>query len=344
MITLKEIAEASGVSVATASHILGNRADRYKKATRHRVNKTAADLGYRPNTSAQTMRSGCFNCFSLLLGSDSRKSGLFLPLIEGIQTGIEKRGLWLMTCRADDNTLTDSGAVHPLLRDCASDGFLIVYNIDIPDKMKTLILRYKIPAVWINSKQEADCIYPDEKRGAQQATEQLLALGHKRIAYADYSLGSDYTAHYSWLDRYAGYETAMQKAGLKPEYLNPGPRIPRSKRQEHALEWLASPDRPTAVLARTVTTAWPIMYAARQLGVRIPRDLSIMTFSSRKCDDTGTEVDCMIVPMQEMGERSVEKLSEKVKHPEQPMAPVVLPMKYLKGDTCAPPGINGEHT
>jgi len=55
-------------------------------------------------------------------------------------------------------------------------------------------------------------------------------------------------------------------------------------------------------------------------------------------DDTGTEIDSMIVPMREMGERAVEKLSEKIKHPERAMAPEILPMKYLKGITCAPPG------
>jgi len=154
----------------------------------------------------------------------------------------------------------------------------------------------------------------------------------------DYSLGSEYTAHYSWLDRYAGYEAAMREAGLQPRRLNEGPRIPRLERQAHAARWLAAPDRPSAVVARTVTTAWPIIHAAHELGIRVPGDLSVLTFSARRVDDTGTEIDSMIVPMREMGERAVEKLSEKIKHPERAMAPEILPMKYLKGITCAPPG------
>jgi len=338
MVTLKDIAAAADVSVVTASHILGSRAENFRPKTRERVYQAAKSLGYRANASAKAMRSGRFNCFSLLLSADPAYSGFFPPLIDGITSAAEEQGQQLMIHRVSDRNLTDAEYVPLLLRESASDGLLVIYNVSLPDGIRNLMAQCNIPAIWINSRQDGDCVYPDERDGSRRATEHLLELGHRDIAYLDYTFGSDYPhIHYHLGERYIGYEVAMREAGLSPLRLDAVSNVPRTERMAHATAWLKSPACPTAIVTRAPSTAWPILCAATMLGLQIPRDLSIITFGEKVPDETGLAVDTMLQPMRDMGREAVQMLMRKVAAPDQTMAPVILPMQYLAGQTCGRP-------
>jgi len=337
MVTLKDIAVAANVSVATASHILGTRGHNFRQETRDRVCGAAKSLGYRANASAKAMRSGRFNCYSLLLSMDPLNSGLFLPMINGISYAMEEDGIRMMISRVSDEHLADPDYVPTLLRECASDGLLVIYNVSVPDGLKTLMSRCGIPAIWLNSRQDSDCIYPDERDAGIRATEKLLELGHTDIAYLDYTFGSDYPhIHFHLAERYLGYEIAMRTAGLTPRRLDDVSGLPRNKRIAHSAAWLTSSAKPSAVVTRAATTAWPILHAAASLGIKVPEQLSVITFSERVRNDTGVQIDAMLVPMFEMGRPAVDALTKKIANPSLRLPAVQLPMKYQAGETCAP--------
>lgn len=267
--TIKRVAERVGVSVSTASHILCGRSERYRPETRENVLRAAAELQYRPNASAQAVKSGRFETVALVLSDDPERSALFGELASGVSAGLKERNYHLSLTMLSDQELTNEEFIPSFLRVWHADGLLIAYFSKIPERFVQLIEKYYIPSVWINSMQKANCVYADELRAGREATKYLLDPGHRRIAYADYTAPDEPLM----LRRYEGYQTCMQDAGLPARELGEETHLPRSERIEYSRQWLASADAPTAVVAFGVTTALPIYEAAVSLGVSVPFEL-----------------------------------------------------------------------
>src|SRR5262249_36057995 len=159
----------------------------------------------------------------------------------------------------------------------------INYSQDFPEAMLAMIVRYHIPSVWLNEVLVKDCVYPDDFAGLRQATEYLLKLGHKKIAYVNYS---NLTGDYSVGARFNGYSKAMQTANLTTQALRAGFELPEdfgaSKRKtitgdagepSNTLDYsgdeikaieslLGGSDRPTAVICNGTEEASTILLAA----------------------------------------------------------------------------------
>jgi LacI family transcriptional regulator len=339
--TIKQIAERSGLSVPTVSRILSDKGQAHQPATRERVLQAARELGYRPNTSAQAMRRGRFGAIALLQsGTDRVRSLLDAGLLGGILDATAERELHLTVAALADAKLTDQGYMPKILREWAADGLLINYNAEIPERMVDLIARHEIPAVWINSVQESDCIYPDDERAAQEATEHLLRLGHERIVFAS----NQQTSHYSYAARQRGYEAAMHAAGRVPRSLITGnigtspPDPARSGEWRIMLDDLPGPDRATALVAYNTETVRAVLYLAAAAGVGIPRDLSLIGFCLSTKEATAIrEVDTMVLPQYLMGREAVPMLLDKIEAPDVPLAPRPMPHTFAGGWTTAPP-------
>src|SRR6185295_16580276 len=187
-VTIKEIAERSGLSVPTVSQVLNNKGHRYRSETCKRVLKAVRELGYRPNSSARAIRMGRFNCVALLLSTERHKSFLPNELLRGIHDGVAEHDYHMSLTVLPDDKLTSQGFVPKILRQWMADGLLINYHVDVPQRMIELIHEHGIPSVWINTKQKSDCAFPDDLGASREATEKLLALGHRRIFYADLGL------------------------------------------------------------------------------------------------------------------------------------------------------------
>jgi len=334
-VTLKDIAERSGFSVPTVSQILNNNAHLFKAGTRKRVLAAARELGYRPNSAARTMRSGRFGCVALLQSTDYVRSNLPRGLLDGIHDGLADQGLILMLAKLPDEKLTSEGYVPTILRQWTADALIIDYNINVPDRMSRLIREHGIPSVWINTKGNADCVRPDDFEAGQRATKALLKLGHERIAYADFHFDPP-QKHYSRADRYEGYAKGMKEAGLKPILL--APKWP--KRAQDAVDvarrHLAPAGRPTAVVAYSAQTgAAAFMLAARDMGLDVPADLSVVTFHDEPVDVFMRPVATMTVPVYEVGTSAVSVLLKKLASPERAVKPVVLRFGFSEGETLA---------
>jgi LacI family transcriptional regulator len=203
------------------------------------------------------------------------------------------------------------------------------------------IHRLRIPAVFLNVKQEFDCVHPDDLMGGRMATEFLLRLGHERIAYVD-SEEPD-IQHYSKEDRRAGYEQAMMSAGKPPQVhflpknWRPANPLSLDPRVESALPLLTGDDKPTAVLAYELGEAMAIVHAAHLLGLRIPADLSIILFHPRRDDRYFLPFHTVSNVMTEVGEEAVRMLLEKIEDPEAARAARVIPAVLIEGATCLPP-------
>ncbi len=336
MATLEEVAAAAGVSRNTVSRVLSGRTKAIWPGTAARarhIRRVAARLAYRPHGAARAMSRGRFGCAALLLSTEAGRSTLPTTLLDSIHDALARRDMHLMVAKLPDEKLTSEGFVPKVLREWMSDGLLINYNRDIPRRMIELIEEHRIPAVWINCKRDADCVHPDDFGGGKAAAEHLLRLGHRRIAYAEFSTDPQ-ARHYSEVDRREGYAEAMRAAGLPPRLLRPEPLSHGPDRVQLARRWLAGGDRPSAVVAYAFAEA--VHHAATAAGLRVPHDLSVIGFAQRPDYAICATPSAVVIPAGQLGEAAVEMLADKMARPPEPLPPRVLAVRLVAGETTGP--------
>lgn len=346
-VTIKEIARKTGLSIPTVGNILGRSGSLYSADTRQRVLSAAAELGYKPNSSARAIRNGRFGCAALVLSRSRVHSYIPPHLLDGLDDELSAHNMHLTVSRLSDEQLTASDFIPKVLREHFADGMIVLYTHEIPAPMLELIRSHRTPAVWVNAKLDGDCVYPDDVNAAKLATEELIKLGHRRIAFVHLITRGDLTGafeenrsrfHYSDADRANGYAAAMLDARLTPRVIFHDRFIAESDQLIVCRELLASADRPTAVLAYSEGEGEAAIGAALSLGLNVPRDLSVVVFAAGSSYFVGHHLSVVAIPTNEMGRRAVRMLLEKLKQPD-----VLCPPQSIKyglgadGATIAPP-------
>lgn len=332
-VTIREVAEKAGVSAMTVSNVLAGR-NGFNGATADAVREAAHRLGYRPNAAARAMARQRFGSVALLLGTAESSSVIPRMLLEGIGQALSLSDFHLVVARIDDDRLTDPSYVPHILREWMADGLLINYHARLPPRMIELIRSQHLPAIWINSKHAHDCVYPDDWGASAEATRRLIALGHRRIAYVDYSTpANEQPWHYSAPDREGGYLEVMRAAGLPPRVVRFPRRLPPAEQLTFTRAWLGAPDRPTATLSYNPHSAEMIVHAAGLLGLAIPRDHSVMTFDVRVLQSLGVEIGFMELPEAQIGATAVANLKRKIASPRLELPPVAVPLRFVEGTT-----------
>jgi len=334
MATLKQIAEECGVSVNTVSRVLSGKNKEVWASTAKRsgeIRRMAEKLRFRPNGLARAMRRGSFQSVAMIEPTGHWRSTRFTELFDGIQDRLAAADFHLILERLPDEALVSEGFIPRILRESSADGMLVNYDSNIPPQMLELIRKNRIPFVWINAKIDTDCVYPDDFQSSYLATRRLLELGHRKITYLNQK-----SFHYSCADRRHGYAHAMAEAGLTDCIVeisvgDEDTRLPRTK----AL--LAGENRPTALVAYEAYTATPVLLAAATLGLRVPEDLSLVTFSNEPAWTAGVPITTAIVPFYEVGRAAVDMLFAKIAQPGVALAPRAVASTTTKGNTCVAP-------
>lgn len=340
MPSIQTIADRVGVSYETVSRVLNRgavstRADAVRRA--RQIQKVAGELGYRPNAAARAIAKGRFGAVALLLSAHAGRSTLPGELLDGILDALRACGLHLNIAKLPDEELSDSTVVPKILTTWTSDGLLINYTDHIPAEMVELVKHHRMPAVWINTKRRSNCVYADDLGAGRMATEHLLGLGHRRIAFADYSRAAAamIDAHYSAVDRAAGYVQAMTAAGLSPRIIRQDQNVSQTAREWFSIEWLKSPDRPTAVVCQSEGTLIPIYAASRALNVAVPSDVSLVNIGSQTLPPIGIRVSTYRIHHDKMGSAAVRMVLESIAQPGQTQAPVCIPCSFLVGESTS---------
>ncbi len=333
--TQSDVAREVGVSLMTVQRALSGH--RYvAEATRLRIEQAAQRMGYRPNTAARSTRTGRTGCIALLLSTLGTRSITSGATLDGIQEALRSRDLHLLIEAMPDAQLTDAGFVPKMLRQLTSDGLLINYNAQIPQAMIDLLGLADLPLVWLNSKQEADCVYPDDFGAARTLTAELIAMGHRRIDFVDFTHSLVEPAwHYSGVDRHAGYADAMREAGLTPRRRGSREEFETGLALDAAMAMLRRDDRPTAVVGYVGRESRIMHTAARLIGLSVPGDLSIASFDIRVDQEMGLSTTTMLVPDVQVGRLGAEMLLDKLDDAGGTCPPVAVAFAFHLGQTCA---------
>ena len=278
--SLKDIAAAAGVSVMTASNVLRS-ADKngrrlFSKETESLVLRAAKRLGYVPNRAARSMRTRQTGVIGFVSANFSKKEGLVdnypvHPFLVGMNQVLAPTKRHVALVELDELELKN-GILPTALQERFFDALVIHFGL--APKTLRLLETSRISFIYWDSGvfEKQNCIYRDEFTGGRAVTERLAALGHKQIGF---HVGSGRNwdryqkgefVHYSFLQRYEGYASALKARGL---------RIIRLKGYEPGeLRRQMEKNRVTAVIA---STPLPFVRAMAAHGKSVPEDLSILS-------------------------------------------------------------------
>lgn len=334
-ITQYDIAEHLGIGQKTVSRALAGEA-RVSPDLRVRIAAAAAELGYRPNASARSIKTRRFDNALLLQIVAKGHHRLAPGIVDGIADGLAEVGRPMLIERL---VLADFARdPHPprALREAMVDGLLIHVDAEPPAEIEALIGASGLPVVWLNRLLAADAVRPDDHAVGGLMVRRLAAAGHRRIAWLDQQLGfrDPGDLHYSRQMRVDGYRAAMESAGLPAVVLTPG-YDPGESGHPAWLESCLRGDRPGAIACYGVYEALAVLRAAGRLGLRIPEDLSLITVHHESLV-AGVRIDVAALPTEGIGRAGAAMLVQRLGGRRR-IPSVAVPFALIPGATVAPP-------
>jgi len=273
MSSLSDVARRAGVSKATASRALSGAAH-VSPAARERVATAASDLGYVVSSTAASLVTGRTKNVGVITPFINR--WFFAEVLEGIEGALIRAGYDLTLFRLPAEPEQRSRLFHYFLVRKRVDAIVCVGVALTPSEVE-LIQTLRRPAVGIGGAIPGiTTLSIDDEKATRLATRHLISLGHTRIVHLGGDLDEQMDFHVH-ARRLAGFRSAMDEAGIvhPDDFRSTNFSVPGG--YEAALALLADPaSRPTAIVAGCDEIAIGAITAARQLGIVVPSDLSIV--------------------------------------------------------------------
>jgi LacI family transcriptional regulator len=331
--TLSQVAAQAGVSKGTVSKVLNGRPD-VGEDTRERVRAAVADLGY-TGSAARRPRT------AIVLVFDTLESNYSLQVMAGAvdACGRAEADLMLSTLPS-----LEQGDVPPFSEDwfarCGRTGETAVIAVTTPltAEQVAAAAHAQVPLVAIDPVNSLPSTVPSigstNWAGGHEATTHLLGLGHRRIGHLS-GAGGSVPAR----ERLAGYRSALEDAGVPHDpALVTGGGFSYEAGFAGAQELLELEEPPTALFAASDEAALGAFEAARQAGLRVPEDLSVVGF-----DDTllarwaSPKLTTVRQPLHAMGEMAVERAITLLAGGSRRVHPLQLQTSLVERSSTAPP-------
>jgi LacI family transcriptional regulator len=273
MATIYEVAKLAGVSVSTVSRVLNGRKT-VNKELKEKVDKAVSMLTYRPNSVARSLASNRSDSVGILV---SELSPFFGEMMRAIELTLRKANKHvIITVGGNDLEIEKDGADFLIGRNCDA---LIMYVDHLTDDMLRKINQDNVPVAIVNRVVpglEQACITLDDELGGFLATNHLIEMGHTKIAYI-----SGPTIKVDATQRLAGHNRAMREAGLKtdPNLFYQG-NYYETGGVDGLTELINKPTEFTALVCANDWMASGAITRAREMGLNLPDDLSIVGFDN----------------------------------------------------------------
>ncbi|QTX03643.1 LacI family DNA-binding transcriptional regulator [Agromyces archimandritae] len=274
MAGIEEVARLAGVSTATVSRALSGRGH-VSPAAKAKVEEAAARLGYVVSSNASSLATGRTRNIGVVVPFLNR--WFFTSVLEGAQQALLRRGYDLTLYNlAGDGAERRSVFEQFLLRKRVDA--VIAVSLELTEAEVRRLHELDKPLVGVGGPiPGVRTLTIDDVAVARLATEHLIGLGHRRIAHIGGDRESDVDFHLP-TNRRQGYEQALADAGVAPD-----PRLFAASdftvqgAYDAAKQLLGAPhDRPTAIFAASDEMAIGAILAARDLGIRVPDEVSVI--------------------------------------------------------------------
>jgi LacI family transcriptional regulator len=335
-ITIYEVAREAGVSTATVSRVINDRRH-VREATRLRVEAAMRDLGYVANRQARGLAGGRSRVIGLLVYELG--SSYFNQLIRGIDAATAQIGYDLMLYTT--HARREMEAQHAAeLASGPADGLIFVLAVEI-DSYVDRLRRQRVPYVLLDHDRDvpdSTFVTAANRRGAKEAIEHLISLGHRRVGFITGTPGTS-----SARERLAGYRDALREARIayEPSLVVKGDFL-EIRGFGATRELLALEPRPTAIFTSADTAAFGAVKAARAAGLDVPRDISIVGFDDiPEASLVMPALTTVRQPLQEMGATAVRLLRRLMDEPDATPRRTELLTELIVRESSAPPPRGG---
>jgi len=332
MANIRDVAKRAGVTPPTVSRVLNNNGY-VKDETRRRVEAAIRDLNYVPSSLGKSLRFQRTDTIGLLIADISNP--FWVSVIRGAEHAASANGYNIILCDSDSSSEKEMQHLENLLRRQV-DGVLITPIEAVPEPVEYVQAR-NVPVVVLNYAMRGvsvDVVRCDTEDAAYELVKLLIAMGHTRIAALS-GPRNIITA----TDRVAGYERAMEEAGLliEPVLIQHDEFSPaggyRMGRRMLELETL-----PSAVLTGNNFLAIGAAKAFGEAGLRIPQDISVVTFDGSSPDLVVDPFFTMAMqPGYDMGRSAAELLIERLRaKTEVSTREILLPTEIIEYESTSP--------
>lgn len=336
-VTLKDVAALAGVSPSTVSRTCKDNPSISEK-TKERVRRAMAQLGYDPGGLSQSASPQWETSRSIgIILPPSQKevyeNSFYLETIRGISQFCSHRQ-YMNTVITGQNETELLKVIQSLVRTGQVDSFIILYSRQkdpVIDYLYNEGLLYVLIGKAYQYANQTIYIDNDNLLASQEATEYLIRLGHKSIAY----LGSDSSLMFS-ADRKAGYQTALalHQLPLRPDHCLEIASVSRDDGSS-LRAMLKSPDRPTAMVVSDDILAVSLERACLEVGLSIPKDLSIISFNnSLLARLTSPQLTSIDVNSCQLGIEAASQIINHMENPNLMATKIIVPHHLIERDSC----------
>src|SRR5918995_396035 len=271
MASLREVAQQAGVSLATASRVASGSVA-VRQETRERVEEVMRELLYVPPG-----RKPATGAIGLLVPELSNP--VFPALAQAMEARATEAGLATILCNTTAAAFREADYVHMLL-ERRVDGMIFIScemtHLAGDHEHYGRLVDEGARLVFVNGALEGldvPCVSVDERHAGFVATQHLIALGHERIGFV--AGPADYLPT---REKAAGRDEALRQAGLNPDGLVAHGDFTLEGGRRALRQLLAKPNRPTAVICSSDVIAIGVVQEAREAGLDVPCDLSVVGF------------------------------------------------------------------
>ena len=348
-VRLKDVAQAAGVSVGTASRVL-NSAPEVTPDLAQAVRRAIDRLGYipppankRPGRLVRTERHATTGRVAVLLSGPPDLKWIldnvpvFAHVIHGVEAELAERGMVMVVRRHDE------GREFPeLLHEDLQLRGLIMLGWQNPESLPASLA--KLPQVWalgLHVRFEADHLTPSGVITGELAANYLLRRGHRCCAALGPEIDTD--SRYTLIggDRFAAFVDTIQKAGgstlpLIHPNVTPRPDVTPEQRhayiEEQAGRFAAAKPRPTGLFLWATEMAPSVYRCLRERGIEPGRDIDIVTCNHEQPFLRGLHPQPAVIDIREdyIGKRAVERLLWRIRNPDAPIEKVIIAPRLIE--------------
>jgi len=322
-VTIADIAKEVGVAPQVVSRILhgGKSTASARKEIREKIREVAAKRGYRPSAAGQILRKGSFHSVGIMLGHSDNflLSQLTLAgLVEGLAMK-EYTATLFHAGGSSDSALLDSRLIASKL----TDALIIPYVRQPSRRLIKELKSLNIPVIWMNRRCRHDSLRMNEAGASTMLLDHMVDQGYRDISFIDYS-GNGEDAHTQ--ERIKGLEKEAREQGVSLSlHLD---KIPRADRAAAARSFLASDEKPRALIVNSLSAAQIFLQVAYQDGLRIPEDLALASFDDGAHFSANTPIiTCAIRPDYAFGRSTADMVLQRLQNLDKP-----LPLRTLDFD------------
>jgi LacI family transcriptional regulator, fructose operon transcriptional repressor len=325
MPSILDVAKQAGVSVATVSRVLADK-PHVRPEVREHVLKIVKEIGYRPNRIAMSLRRQTSSVLGLLV-SDIRNP-FFTAMARAIEDVAMSQKISLFLCNTDEDPEKERLYLNTLLDENVA-GIILSPTQDTPHAYQFL-LESDTPVVMIDRRidgAQIDSVISNNLESSLAITTHLIESGYQRIGGV-FGLKNSSTGR----SRMQGYKLALSEHNLPFELSIATYVYPREAEGEKVVsQWLASKNRPDAILTGNSRLTIGAMNAISKAGLSIPHDIGLAGFDETDwMPHAGPGITVVSQPTYEMGKTAAELMFQRIADPSRPTRDVILNGSLIK--------------